>query len=204
MSTEITSSISKNRRIVNEALVESKDRIFHFLLRHTRNEQDAQDVLQDFFVRVLTRADDLQSCEKIRGWLSSILRSVLSDHFRKRNQETKKLNKYATFLTLLGPAEEESETDFPCIQENLSKLNPNYKKLIERADLRAEDRTKISKEIGLSPNTLRVKLYRSRKALGRKISIAHASCIHECDLQTVCHARALQAKPAMSAGMPLG
>ena len=75
MSTEITSSISKNRRIVNEALVESKDRIFHFLLRHTRNEQDAQDVLQDFFVRVLTRADDLQSCEKIRGWLSSILRS---------------------------------------------------------------------------------------------------------------------------------
>ena len=44
MSTQITSSISKNRRLVNEALVESKDRIYHFLLRHIRNEQDAQDI----------------------------------------------------------------------------------------------------------------------------------------------------------------
>jgi len=204
MSIQITSSISKNRRLVNEALAESKDRIYHFLLRHIRNEQDAQDVLQDFFVRVLTRADDLQSCEKIRGWLSSILRSVLSDHFRKRSQETRKLNEYTTFLTLLGPAEEEPETDFPCIQENLPKLNPNYKKLIERADLCAEDRTKISKDIGLSASTLRVKLHRSRKALGHKISLAHASCVHECALQTVCQASALQAKPAMSAGMPFG
>ena len=204
MSTQITSSISKNRRLVNEALVESKDRIYHFLLRHIRNEQDAQDVLQDFFVRVLTRADDLQNCEKIRGWLSSILRSVLSDHFRKRSQETRKLNEYTTFLTLWGPAEEEPETDFPCIQENLPKLNPNYKKLIERADLCAEGRTKMSKDIGLSASTLRVKLHRSRKALGRKISLAHASCVHECDLQTICQASALQAKPAMSAGMPFG
>ncbi|MEH6759057.1 MAG: RNA polymerase sigma factor [Parasphingorhabdus sp.] len=204
MSTQIKSSISKNRRLVNEALVESKDRIFHFLLRHTRNEQDAQDVLQDFFVRVLTRADDLQSCEKIRGWLSSILRSVLSDHFRKRTQETKKLNEYATFLELSGPAEEEPETDFPCIQKNLSKLNPNYKKLIERADLRAEDRTKISKDIGLSANTLRVKLHRSRKALGREINIAHESCSTECDLQVICRANAHIAQPATNAGMPLG
>tara|TARA_R110000850_G_scaffold71018_3_gene156926 strand:- start:1774 stop:2067 length:294 start_codon:yes stop_codon:yes gene_type:complete len=77
-------SISKNRRLANNSLVESKDRIFHFLLRRTRNKEDAEDVLQAIFVRVLTRVKDLHNWEKIRGWLSSMLRSVLSDHFRKR------------------------------------------------------------------------------------------------------------------------
>ena len=195
MSTQITSSISKNRRIVNEALVESKDRIFHYLLRHTRNEQDAQDVLQDFFVRVLTRSDDLLSCDKMRGWLSSILRSVLSDHFRKRNQETKKLNEYAAFLALMGPAEEKPETDFPCIKKNLPKLNPDYQKLIESADLRTEDRIRISSDLRLSPNTLRVKLHRSRQALGRKIKLDRANCSTECELQVVCWATAHAGRP---------
>jgi RNA polymerase sigma factor (sigma-70 family) len=199
MPTQITSSISKNRRLVNEALEESKDRIFHYLLRHTRNEQDAQDVLQDFFVRVLTRADDLQNCEKIRGWLSSILRSVLSDHFRKRDQERKFLHEYASFLTLMGPAEEKPETDLPCIKKYLPELNPGYQKLIERADLRTEDRMKISSDLGLSPNTLRVKLHRSRQALGRKIKLGRADCSTECELQVVCRATAHKAQPMTSA-----
>ena len=186
MPTEFARPISKNRQIVNNALVESKNRIFHFLLRQTRNQEDAQDILQDFFVRVLARADDLQDCEKIRGWLSSILRSVLSDHFRKRTQESKKLSEYASFLALLERMGEEPETDFPCVQQNLPKLNPNYRKLIERTDLRAEDRTKISNDLGLSPNTLRVKLHRSRQALGRKIKHANTDCSAECALQAIC------------------
>jgi RNA polymerase sigma-70 factor (ECF subfamily) len=198
MSTEVTSFISKNRKLVNSALVESKDRIFHFLLRHIRNHQEAEDVLQEFFLRVLTRADDLQNCEKIRGWLSSILRSVLSDHFRQRNQETKKLNEYETFLALSGPEEEIPETDYPCIQKNLPKLNSNYRKLIERADLHTEDRTKISNQLGLSANTLRVKLHRSRQALRHKIGKAQASCVMECNLQAVCQASAHKAKPVMA------
>ena len=178
MPTEIARPISKNRQIVNNTLVESKDRIFHFLLRQTRNQEDAQDIL--------ARADDLQDCEKIRGWLSSILRSVLSDHFRKRTQESKKLSEYASFLALLERVEEEPETDFPCVQQNLPKLNPNDRKLIERTDLRAEDRTKISNDLGLSPNTLRVKLHRSRQALGRKIKHANTDCGSECALQAIC------------------
>ncbi|HEY9091582.1 RNA polymerase sigma factor [Parasphingorhabdus sp.] len=190
MSTEVSNVYSKNRRLIDEALVESKDRIFHFLLRHIRNQQDAQDVLQEFYVRVLTRANDLQDCKKIRGWLSSILRSVLSDHFRKRNQETKKLNEYGLSLMFSEPVEESPETDFPCVEKHLSKLNPNYQELIKRADLRTENRTNISNDLGLSPNTLRVKLHRSRQALGRQIKLASASCSTECDLRTVCRASA--------------
>ncbi len=196
MSIEVSNVYSKNRRLIDEALVESKDRIFHFLLRRTRNQQDAEDVFQEFSLRALIRANDLQSGKKIRGWLSSILRSVLSDHFKRRNQETKKLNEYGLLLALSEPAEESPETDFPCIEKHISKLKPNYQELIKRADLRTEKRTNISNDLGLSSNTLRVKLHRSRQALGRQIKLASASCSTECDLHTVCQASAYQAKPA--------
>jgi DNA-directed RNA polymerase specialized sigma24 family protein len=101
-------------------------------------------------------------------------------------------------LALLAPVEESPETDFPCIEKHLPKLNPNYQELIKRADLRAEKRTNISNDLGLSPNTLRVKLHRSRQALGRQIKLASASCYTECDLHTVCRASAHQAKPALA------
>ena len=56
--------------------------MFRFLKRKLRNESDAKDVLQEFYVKALTRFDDLKDEDRLRGWLSQILHSTIADHFQ--------------------------------------------------------------------------------------------------------------------------
>ena len=49
----------RRKRAIEAALIESHQDMFRFLKRKLRNESDAKDVLQEFYVKALTRFDDL-------------------------------------------------------------------------------------------------------------------------------------------------
>lgn len=58
-----------------------------FLVKRLGNLTEAEDVLQEFFLRVLNRKDQLRDAEKLNAWLYSILRSTLNDHYRKNSRD---------------------------------------------------------------------------------------------------------------------
>ena len=84
----------RRRRVLETTLIESHQDIFRFLVRKLRNEADAKDVIQEFYVKALTRFDDLKDEDRLRGWLSQILRSTIADFFRARARTRKALGTY--------------------------------------------------------------------------------------------------------------
>ena len=176
----------RRKRAIEAALIESHQDMFRFLKRKLRNDADAKDVLQEFYVKALTRFNDLKDEDRLRGWLSQILRSTIADHFRAVTRSDKALETYAAEAALLF---DDDEIDFvicACLYKMLPTLNPDYADLIWRADLIGEDRSVIAHDLGLSENALRVKLHRARRAMRQRLEQTCLTCIEHGYFQCAC------------------
>lgn len=62
------------------------DEIRKFVARRVSDPDDAEDVLQDIFVKIHTRIDTLQDKERVVPWLYRIARNTIIDHYRSRRE----------------------------------------------------------------------------------------------------------------------
>lgn len=176
----------QRRRAVEAALTESHQDLYRFLKRKIGNDADARDVLQDFYVKALTRFSDLKDEDRLRGWLSQVLRSTIADHFRDRKRTSDLLASYAANAELLFGEEELDFVICACLYKMLPTLSPGYADLIWRADLIGEERSAIAEDLGLSEAALRVKLHRARRAMRERLEQTCHTCLEHGYFQCAC------------------
>lgn len=191
----------RRKRVIESALIESHQDMFRFLKRKLRNDADAKDVLQEFYVKALTRFDDLKDEDRLRGWLSQILRSTIADHFRARARTDKALETYAAEAALLFEDDEIDLVICACLYKMLPTLNPDYADLIWRADLIGEDRSIIADDLGITDNALRVKLHRARRAMRERLEQTCMTCVEHGYFQCACPGAEEMRKRVVSASL---
>jgi len=163
----------RSSRSAERALLDGRGAFMGFLVKRLGNRADAEDVLQEFCIRVLTRKDQLRDAERMDGWLCAILRSTLNDHYRKG----------ARHKRLAGAVAQEPEewiADAPtqmahlctCHNGLIKELRPAEAELIRRIDFGEEDREAVALDLGLTRNALGVRLHRARTAL-REVLVNH-------------------------------
>src|SRR6185312_9400954 len=57
--------------------------IYHLCLKLTRNKEEAEDVMQDVWVKVIRYSDKLDGIDHIKGWLTTICMNTFRDRYRK-------------------------------------------------------------------------------------------------------------------------
>jgi RNA polymerase sigma factor (sigma-70 family) len=60
---------------------------FRFLLCNKLNDEDADDVIQETFIKVFEKIDTLKEDGKFESWLWQILRNNMNEFFRKSNRK---------------------------------------------------------------------------------------------------------------------
>jgi len=55
-----------------------------FIRSRVRHESDADDILQDVFVRVIEKIGSLREAERIESWVYQIARNVIADFYRRQ------------------------------------------------------------------------------------------------------------------------
>jgi RNA polymerase sigma-70 factor (ECF subfamily) len=61
-----------------------RDDLYRFVRSRVTDQEEVEDILQEIFVKIHTRIDQLQSREKIHGWVFSIARNQVNDYFRRK------------------------------------------------------------------------------------------------------------------------
>lgn len=136
---------------VVRVLAEVHDSFLQFLRRTLPSEADAEDVMQQFSLRALTRAMDIQKRESVRAWLGRVLKSVLTDYYRResrrRRAEADFARKEAATPLLQNDLE---EVVCLCLYKLLPVLKPEYATILRRSDLEDEPRQSIAADLGLT------------------------------------------------------
>lgn len=132
--------------------------------------QDAEDVLQEFYLRVLRYRPQLDGEASVRSFIYRILRSVVTDHFRRLAVQAKVAASIERHWE--SPAVEPSgeNTAYDHLRSLIGELPYQYATLIERVDINDEPRSEVAANLGITTNNLAVRLLRARSALRSRAS----------------------------------
>lgn len=88
MTTEIHTGISQQKREKIEQTVKAeRGRLFGFIRRRVRIDEEAEDILQDVFYQLVAAYDTIGSIDKITSWLFQVARNKIIDRNRKMKPE---------------------------------------------------------------------------------------------------------------------
>ena len=158
-------------------LAEVHDTFLQFLRRNLRNESDAEEVMQQVYLRVVVHASQLRKEESVQIWLRRVLRSALSDYRRRAVARGRAEADFAR-KDAATPALVDELDAFVCmcLYKLLPSLKPEYAELLRRADLENEPREAIAASLGLTLGNLTVRLHRARQALRRALQLSCETC----------------------------
>ena len=174
---------------VADALAECHAGFKRYLRYRLPSHAEADDVLQDFYVRVLNKSAQIRKAESVRAWLRKVLTSVLADHYRKRASVAR--SEANLPLTAWAPVSEDEEIELvvcDCISALLPALKPEYAEILRRADILAEPRREIAESLNTTTDNVRVQLHRARKALRRALELSCQTCPEHGFLKCQCPA----------------
>ena len=132
-----------------------------FLRRRVNSDADADDLLQEVFVRIHRRLPTLQDTSKLQGWVYRIARNVLIDHYRRRREHQ--------------PMEFELEGDDPTgetlvdlrpsLRRFIAELPPAYREPLVRHEYQGESLEAVAIALGLTLTATKSRVRRARLML---------------------------------------
>ena len=149
-----------------------------YLVRRVGDKATAEDILQTFCIRVMQSGTQLRDEGSAIGWLYTVLKSVLMDHFRRETVRKSGDARYSQEQIVLegdsyGP---DDDTVCKCLRGVLPDLRPEYAEILRHVDFLEVSRNKVAADMGLTQENLRVRLHRARHAIGVALKQHCGSC----------------------------
>ena len=165
------SSLSKRERFEREAL-EHTGELYATALRYVRNQKDAEDLVQETFLKAYAAWDNFQEGTNCRAWLFRILTNSFINEYRRGIKERRWQgrgepiicpNRRQAARDPEGAIVEKMLADE--VVQALSDLSPDFRTVVEMADLQGLSYKDISRRLGCPMGTVMSRLYRARRAL---------------------------------------
>ena len=161
-----TAANSTSDEAIIAALRQGHREFLRFVTRRAANMADAEDILQDFYLKVVRSTRTIKDRGSLRCWLAQVLRRTVTDYYRRRGVRTKAEERLRAERGLTLIVDDEAEQAVcACLYRVLPTLPPDYGQVIWRVDLLGESRAGVAKDLRISTNNLGVRLHRARQAL---------------------------------------
>lgn len=144
-----------------------RHRLLAFIRSHLRHPQDAEDILQEVFVKTLQNLHQLDKPENLQAWLYQITRNTIADHYR----QLKPTEPPFDFEQIEAP---EVDSDLyqqlsDCIQPFVGELPEKYAKAIKACDLEGRKQKDYALDNDLSHSAVKSQVQRGRELLTKKL-----------------------------------
>ena len=148
--------------------------VFRFLVCFSGNQNDAEDLTQEVFIRVLKSLPNFKTDTNLKTWIFSIAKHVAIDHYRKKKFTT--IFKEGFFTKLESkdkkPDEEYEMTELEhYVHEAISKLKPNHRAAVILRGINEFSVKETAEILQCSEAKVKVDYHRALKDLKRKLNI---------------------------------
>jgi RNA polymerase sigma-70 factor (ECF subfamily) len=167
--------------IIDELILRYQVRLRGYLTRLTADRELAEDLLQEIWMRVMTRGSQFKGDSQIVTWLFAIARNLVFDLQRKRSWSTthdvgRETGDERWFELL--PSREKDPFDH-CVDierahlvtEALLTLKPRYRELVELRFHREMSLDEIARTTGSSLSSVKTRLYRAMRLLRLRLKV---------------------------------
>ncbi len=159
------------------------DDLYGAALRLTKNERDAEDLVQDTYLKAHACFDQFRQGTNCRAWLLRILTNTFINGYRRRRKERDILERQAhgELADLFSSRDCQERFGNPEthafrarlsseVQAALDALPGTFRKVVVLADLRGHSYKEIAEICGTPIGTVMSRLFRGRRALRQRLS----------------------------------
>ena len=138
-------------------------RLRAFTLSRVSDPDDADDILQDVFVKLHTRIDTLRDEDRLAAWLYQIARNTIADHYRARGQTI-------AVPDTLAVEDEPFESDASgriaaSLKTMVAGLPDRYREAVTLSELEGLPQHEVARRLGLSLSGAKSRVQRGRGML---------------------------------------
>ncbi|GBC92512.1 ECF RNA polymerase sigma factor SigE [bacterium HR15] len=170
---------------------------YNLAYRLTGNAADAEDLVQDAFLRAYRFFDRYDRSMPFMNWFSRIMTNLYIDEYRRRGRlKTVSLDEplqteegeEGTALDIpdpgLSPLEIALDKEYvDAINEGLQHLAPDFRTAVVLADIQGHSYEEIAEIMGTSIGTVRSRIHRGRKQLRDYLMKRHPELFERGDLK---------------------
>jgi RNA polymerase sigma-70 factor (ECF subfamily) len=131
----------------------------------TRDETQAEDLVQDTLVRAYERHGSFRSGGNLRGWLLSILHNTFIDGRRRDTAEARRLEQAAAMIETAAPPAQESQVRFQQVQAVFLRLPDEQRAALHLVAIDGLSYQEAADALGIPVGTLMSRLGRARATL---------------------------------------
>ena len=143
-----------------------------FLARRVPPGVEADDLLQDVFLRVIKRLDSLRSTERPEAWLFQIARNALRDSLRTRQRKDGRTDSLEIDLpaeTDTAAVPESEEELAPCLTPMIARLAEPYRTAIELTTIQGLSQPAAARQLGITVSGMKSRVQRGREQLRKML-----------------------------------
>jgi len=126
-------------------------------------EDEVDDLLQDIFMKIISRIDSLKDDIKLESWIYQIARNTIADYYRARSIT----DELPDWLVHPEPDEEEMirEELALCLEPMVRELPDKYRDAVRLSELEGKAQKEVAKQEGISLSGAKSRVQRGRKLL---------------------------------------
>lgn len=165
-------------------------RLRSFIARRVDSDADADDILQDVFLRIHRHAGALERQERLVSWLFQVTRNAIIDYYRAPVRRRELLAGAPLDLELTAghsdrwvgdehePSGQAGRELAHCLAPMVARLPPPYRAAVTTIDLEGIPRKEAAIRAGISLSGMKSRVQRGRQALE---ALMHDCCRIETD-----------------------
>lgn len=160
----INGCIKGDRRMQEELYGRFSPRMYAVCLRYAGNTEEAEDILQEGFIKVFKKLDSFRSEGSFEGWVRRIFVNTAIEHFRRKRylmpvtekEENTIEGKFTSVLDELGAKD---------IMALVQELSPGYRTVFNMYVVEGYTHKEIADMLGISEGTSKSQLSRAKVIL---------------------------------------
>jgi RNA polymerase sigma factor (sigma-70 family) len=140
--------------------------MFRVVLRFARDRSEAEDMLQEGFVRVYRDLGQFRSEGALGGWIRRIMVNSALSHLRRRRDFLLDVPDFAPFENRLRTDEDiTARMDAETLIKLLQKLPPGYRAVFNLYAIEGFSHEEIAEQLSISVGTSKSQLFKAREYL---------------------------------------
>ncbi len=138
--------------------------------RYTRSEQDAEDVLQEGFIKIFNNLDKYRGDGSLEGWIRRIMVNTALNHYRSNLKSMYQLDidEVQTAIEDVRPSNFD-KLNANVLLKMIESLPDGYKLVFNLYEIEGYAHKEIAEMLNVSINTSKSQLLKARRVLQKKI-----------------------------------